>query len=226
MRPATPARATATAAAAPARATTAAAARATTAAAAAAATTRPAPGDRDNPRSNRGPAAAAENRAALIRAANEVFAERGLDAPLNAIAQRAGVGQGVLYRHFPTRESLAIEAFEGNVTEIEDAVKAGGTLADVLRMVSEQAASSVSFIALVSRHPNDPRALALASRVAALIDRTLESGRAAGTVPAGYGRDDVLLAIRLTAGVLSTSQPGERDQLISSAWQLLGIRLG
>lgn len=58
-------------------------------------------------RANRGPAAAAENRAAIIKAAGEVFAEQGLGAPLNSIAKRAGVGQGSLYRHFPTRASLA-----------------------------------------------------------------------------------------------------------------------
>ncbi|WP_228533348.1 hypothetical protein [Nocardia sp. BSTN01] len=40
---------------------------------------------------NRGPAAAAENRAALLAAAREVFAAYGADAPLWVIAQRAGV---------------------------------------------------------------------------------------------------------------------------------------
>ena len=110
--------------------------------------------------SNRGPAAAAENRAAIIRAAGEIFAEQGLDAPLNAIAKRAGVGQGSLYRNFPTRESLAFVAFEGNLGEIEIEIEAvigaGGSLAEVLRMVTDQATTSVAFIELTARLPDLP----------------------------------------------------------------------
>ena len=43
---------------------------------------------------------------ALLAAGREAFAERGLDASLEDIARRAGVGIGTLYRNFPTRESL------------------------------------------------------------------------------------------------------------------------
>ena len=60
----------------------------------------PVTGDR---RANRGRAAAKANRRALVAAALEVFAEGGIDAPLSAVAKRARVGQGSLYRHFPDR---------------------------------------------------------------------------------------------------------------------------
>ena len=43
---------------------------------------------------------------ALIEAGRAAFAEHGLDASLEDIARRAGVGIGTLYRHFPTREHL------------------------------------------------------------------------------------------------------------------------
>jgi AcrR family transcriptional regulator len=46
------------------------------------------------------------NRVALLAAAREVFADQGLDAPLEHIARAAGVGIGTLYRHFPTRADL------------------------------------------------------------------------------------------------------------------------
>ena len=46
------------------------------------------------------------NRVALLRAAAEVFALAGLEAPLEEVARRAGVGIGTLYRHFPTRADL------------------------------------------------------------------------------------------------------------------------
>jgi AcrR family transcriptional regulator len=46
------------------------------------------------------------NRDALLLAASQVFAQLGLEAPLEEVARRAGVGIGTLYRHFPTREDL------------------------------------------------------------------------------------------------------------------------
>ena len=49
---------------------------------------------------------AARNRAVIVSVARDVFAEQGLEAPLEAIAVRAGVGIATLYRRFPTREKL------------------------------------------------------------------------------------------------------------------------
>ncbi|MFD7864358.1 TetR/AcrR family transcriptional regulator [Streptomyces sp. NPDC059783] len=46
------------------------------------------------------------NRERLVAAAHEEFTEAGPDASLNAIARRAGVGPGTLYRHFPNRRAL------------------------------------------------------------------------------------------------------------------------
>lgn len=46
------------------------------------------------------------NRTRLIEAAHAVFRERGLDAEMKEIAERAGVGIATLYRNFATREEL------------------------------------------------------------------------------------------------------------------------
>jgi len=53
---------------------------------------------------------AARNRARILQAAGEVFAERGLDVTLDDIAAHAGLGVGTVYRRFPDREAL-VEAF-------------------------------------------------------------------------------------------------------------------
>lgn len=37
---------------------------------------------------------------------------------MQSIAKRAGVGQGTLYRHFPTRESLVLEVHRRDVTDL------------------------------------------------------------------------------------------------------------
>ncbi|MBT2547645.1 TetR/AcrR family transcriptional regulator [Arthrobacter sp. ISL-65] len=49
---------------------------------------------------------AALNRARLLEAGREVFAQRGLDATLNDVAHYAGVGVGTAYRRFANKEDL------------------------------------------------------------------------------------------------------------------------
>ncbi|PBC06392.1 TetR/AcrR family transcriptional regulator [Mesorhizobium sp. WSM3859] len=49
---------------------------------------------------------AQRNREKLVEVAAQMFASDGVDASLEEIAKRAGVGIGTLYRHFPTREHL------------------------------------------------------------------------------------------------------------------------
>ena len=49
---------------------------------------------------------AQRNRARILHAAENVFAVEGIDVPVDLIAEKAGVGVGTLYRHFPTKEKL------------------------------------------------------------------------------------------------------------------------
>jgi AcrR family transcriptional regulator len=46
------------------------------------------------------------NRGRILEAAEIVFACDGIEAPVDVIAEKAGVGVGTLYRHFPTKEKL------------------------------------------------------------------------------------------------------------------------
>jgi AcrR family transcriptional regulator len=65
---------------------------------------------------------AERNRERLIAAAREVFAERGLDVPVEDVARHAGVGVATLYRRFPTRADLIAGAFEAKMAAYADAV--------------------------------------------------------------------------------------------------------
>jgi AcrR family transcriptional regulator len=49
---------------------------------------------------------ARRNRRKVLDAARKMFAEQGLEAPIEAVAAAAGVGVGTVYRHFPTKEDL------------------------------------------------------------------------------------------------------------------------
>jgi AcrR family transcriptional regulator len=71
---------------------------------------------------------ARRNREKLVGAARDAFAADGTGAPLEDIAQRAGVGIGTLYRHFPTRQALLEAVY---VDEIEAMARSADALADV-----------------------------------------------------------------------------------------------
>jgi AcrR family transcriptional regulator len=66
---------------------------------------------------------AERNRQRIVDAAQHVFAEKGLDVPLEDIAGQAGVGIATLYRRFPTREELVVAVFERNLREHAEAAE-------------------------------------------------------------------------------------------------------
>src|SRR3954454_12419473 len=61
---------------------------------------------------------AERNRRQLVETAKVVFAERGLEAPLDEIARRAKVGNATLYRRFPSRGLLVAAVFEDALREV------------------------------------------------------------------------------------------------------------
>jgi len=61
---------------------------------------------------------ARRNRERLLGAARAVFAERGVDAPLEEIARRAGVSIGTLYNRFPARDSLIEAVFTDRLEKL------------------------------------------------------------------------------------------------------------
>jgi len=70
---------------------------------------------------------AQRNRDKLLIAATEAFAEDGEDIALEAVAARAGVGIGTLYRHFPSRDALVVAAYQ---QEVDSLSAAAGDLLD------------------------------------------------------------------------------------------------
>jgi AcrR family transcriptional regulator len=178
---------------------------------------------RPTTRSNPGPAAAARNRAALLAAAHEIFAESGTAAPLSAIARRAGVGQGSLYRHFPDRLALVSAVVEENVDELETASgRDDATLPDLLGLVTRHAVESVGVVdLLVEDRPG--RLLALRDRVQAALATYLDAALASGQVRAGTTTADVMLGVEMVSGALTRRPSSERPALAARAWSLLGI---
>ena len=175
-------------------------------------------------RVNRGPAAAAPNRHALLDAARRVFAAQGYHAPLSAVAREAGVGQGVLYRHFATRLDLARAAFEENLAELEQVAAEPGPEA-FERLWRRLVDMTVGTAAFVEMAVDARRQLAQDDgerRLRACIDATLPAASAAGRVADDLTTDDVVLAQRMVYGVVVTTvDPVQAQALVTDALRLL-----
>ncbi|WP_326739557.1 TetR/AcrR family transcriptional regulator [Streptomyces sp. NBC_01022] len=177
---------------------------------------------------NRGPKAAAGNRAALISAAREIYAAQGLDAPLSGIARRAGVGQAVLYRHFPDRNAIAAAVLEENVRQIEQAAGEGTNLAGVLGVLTWHLTQSAAFISLLhadeaSGHPRQ-HTRTFARDMHDRVERALW-----GCLPDGHrlGAPDILmLAVSMVSGAVTGPTRERREVRALAAWRLLGVEVG
>ncbi|NKQ54939.1 helix-turn-helix transcriptional regulator [Amycolatopsis sp. K13G38] len=89
---------------------------------------------------------ARRNRARVLAAAQEAFADEGLSVPLDEIARRAGVGAGTVYRHFPSKESLfeavvldGVERLSEQARERLTAAEPGPAFFEFIEIVAEQA---------------------------------------------------------------------------------------
>src|SRR6202171_761202 len=147
---------------------------------------------------------AGRNRERVPDAANDGFTAGGPEASLEAVAKRAGVGIGTLYRHFPTREALFEAVYRREVqqlSELAEALKSEARPVDALRRWLR---SNVEFVA-TKKGMSAALALAvhgsselsaftfdrLTKAVGALLDRAV----AAGEIRADIGPEDVLRAL-------------------------------
>src|SRR5690349_9010851 len=63
---------------------------------------------------------AIRNRERVLEAAKSVFTQGGAEAGLEAVARKASVGIGTLYRHFPTREALYEAVYRREVEQLAE----------------------------------------------------------------------------------------------------------
>ena len=139
---------------------------------------------------------AERNRRRLLDAARQVFAELGLEAPLEEIARRAGVGIATLYRRFPTRsaliEALFVEQAEEYVRASEAALAADDAWEGFARFVEricEMQAEDRGFTdVLTATFPAAPGLEARRAEARANAERLIERARRQGTL-----RDDFVV---------------------------------
>lgn len=153
--------------------------------------------------------AADEKRTALLRAAGDVFARDGLDAPMPRIAAAAGAGVGSVYRQFPSKRELLAALVVERLAEVQrgatEALTCGedpwSALTQLLwRLAERQVADDVMAEAMATVAGDREVESALESATAAL-ERLMAGARAQGRL-----RDDATtLDLRLLFAAVRAS---------------------
>ncbi|HEX3715210.1 MAG TPA: TetR family transcriptional regulator [Trebonia sp.] len=144
---------------------------------------------------------AAGNRARIVAAAREAIASAG-EVRLNAIARSAGVGQGTLYRHFPSRDDLLAEVYREDVAELVAAApmllaihRPLSALARWLDRVADYAQVKRGVFAAVEAAVSQDLAAHSLGPIGEALTALLDAGKADGTIRPDVDARDVILLI-------------------------------
>lgn len=176
---------------------------------------------------------AKRNLETLLESAKAVFAASGVDAPVREIAEKAGVGIGTLYRHFPQRSDLIAAVFRHEIDACAEAApilaakhKPGEALAKWLQRYAAFVATKRGFASAL--HSGDPAYGSLrpyfAERVQPAFRRLLKSAVAAGEVRADIDPDDLLLAVSSLCMSTYSDRPEHAERMV--ALLIDGLRYG
>jgi AcrR family transcriptional regulator len=164
---------------------------------------------------------AQRNRDTLIEVAGQAFAEHGIDTSLEEIAERARVGIGTLYRHFPTREHLVEVVYR---REVEALCKAAEELLKKYppdKALAEWMQRFVDYIA-AKRGMATSLKLLLASnseffaeasgKIPAALQRLVDAAITQGSIRADIESSDLLQALSGIYGAPQTPDWRERSR--------------
>lgn len=167
---------------------------------------------------------AADRRHALLDAARAVFAEEGIDTPLDRIADRAGVGRATLYRNFPGRTELALAVLLEDVAELGErfaAPTAPGAFLDFISALSERLTENTALGGVVRAAPSPELLKPLRAAIVAAAGPALAVSQAAGAVRPDLTSADLrVLAAMLGAG-LHNAAPEERNAIARRTLELV-----
>ena len=176
---------------------------------------------------------AQRNLDALLKAAKAVFATSGVDAPIREIAEKAGVGVGTLYRHFPQRADLVAAVFRREIDACADAAPAlaaahgpGDALAQWMQRYAAFVATKRGLATAL--HSGDPAFESLPSyfqaRLVPALRSLLEAAATAGEVRGEVEPDELLGAVARLCMQSPQERPGHAERMV--ALLVDGLRYG
>jgi AcrR family transcriptional regulator len=156
---------------------------------------------------------AARNRESIVAAAREVFAERGLDAPFDEVARRAGVGVATLYRRFPTRADLISGVFETKMAAYADSVERAllapdawaGFCGHVEEICAMQADDRGVTDVFTMTFPTHKRFEADRARAYRGFVELVARAKAIGRLRADFVAEDLVMVLMANAGVINAT---------------------
>ncbi|AFT90222.1 MULTISPECIES: TetR/AcrR family transcriptional regulator [Paraburkholderia] len=169
----------------------------------------------------------------LLRTALAVFESSGIDAPVREIAQKAGVGIGTIYRHFPQRSDLVVAAL---CSEVDACADEGVELAATLGAGEALAGWIDTYVGFVTRrrglaaalNSGDPAFKALPSyfleRLRPVVQSLLDAAIASGDIRRGIQPDELLCAVAALCAPLECPDPPDARRLV--ALFVDGLRYG
>jgi AcrR family transcriptional regulator len=162
---------------------------------------------------------ARENRERILEAARGAFAELGIDASVEEIAWRAGVGMGTLYRRFPTKDALIDAVFEEHLDNISraaeqalDATDAWEGLLDYLAHVVGLQAADRGLSEIVGAHLRTEQLVARARiRLRPLVQRLIIRAQEAGKLRPDVVYEDISVLLWTTGRVVDATRDVEPE---------------
>jgi AcrR family transcriptional regulator len=162
-------------------------------------------GDHASKTMRRPRADAVRNRERVLEAAKAVFSAGGSDASLEAVARRADVGIGTLYRHFPTREALYEAVYRREVEQLADlAERLKADNVAPTEALRRWLRSNVEFVATkkgmsaalaLAAHGSSELSAYSLDRLTRAVGALLDRAAAAGEIRADISPEDLLRAL-------------------------------
>lgn len=162
---------------------------------------------------------AQRNRGLLLAAAAEVLREQGLDASLDEVSRRAGVGNATLYRHFPSREKLLEAVYLEQVDARRQSFERSLAMTDGWAALSHYFVEACGFFAtdqgladLLNRGMSgSPLLDEMRDTCLSILGELLDRARAQGAVREDVEQTDLMLMLTSLQHVVALSEPDHPD---------------
>ena len=176
---------------------------------------------------------ATRNRDAILAAAKEIFAERGIEASLEEIAARARVGIATLYRRFPSRQQLVAAALVEKVAKYAEAAEAALAISDAwagfcfyVRTICELQAGDRGLADLLSMTlPADEHVEKLRQTANDHVVELIDRAKATGQLRADFVKEDLLVLLIANAALAAVTRaeaPRASRRLVALALDAFG----
>jgi len=168
----------------------------------------------------------AERRAQLLDAADAVFAEHGVTAPLDLIVERAQVGRATLYRQFPDRRAIMLALLERSVEKTRAAAASwkddDQAFFKLLALVGERIAVSATLVDYWRTvDQSDAEVIHARQQMWLVFEEPMKRAVAKGLCKQALNAKDLSLVFGMLGGALRGETPAQRKQLARRALQII-----